>query len=408
MSDTEIKRKDSIGSSSSKGGDKLDGKAKDVEVLELQKKLKKLKDALIKERFDKETAIKGQSQLHEELEKYKLTLQEKESIILNIKTENSDLRERLTLERKKTENSKNNLQNTKTGGEDTGVANILGGMFGFKPKGTDELSKLQSEHSYVKKQLETVLEKLNKSDGQVEKIKKDNRQQLEKLEKKIQDLEAEIEDKSQRMKTVSSENDKLLVEKADLMRDKNKLEDELRKIKRETELLRHDKEDLEKSNSDKLKLVDDLNGICKKMEEEIKRQSEETKKAKEELLESEMKLQVFSMKKLGKMVDTPAQLLIRKNVADEYVIEIEHSGERLSISPSAVVSFGPVEKYENQFFIQFKSSANNVIEKESFEADDSKKILRYLKVFMKSLKNGDSGTKKEKNLFSQVASFFGS
>jgi len=88
MSEPEVKKKDSIHSGSSLSLDKggrlkiqiiiwEEGRSRDQEVLDLQKKLKVLKDALLKERSEKDNLSKKQSSLIEEITQLKNQLQEK-------------------------------------------------------------------------------------------------------------------------------------------------------------------------------------------------------------------------------------------------------------------------------------------------------------------------------------------
>ena len=65
-------------------------------------------------------------------------------------------------------------------------------------------------------------------------------------------------------------------------------------------------------------------------------------------------MQVFKLKKVGKMVDTPALLIIRRNVADELLVEIENAGDKLVLFPQAVHSFGPADGKDDRFYIQYK------------------------------------------------------
>mmetsp|Transcript_38997 Transcript_38997/g.34681 ORF Transcript_38997/g.34681 Transcript_38997/m.34681 type:complete len:122 (+) Transcript_38997:912-1277(+) len=121
-------------------------------------------------------------------------------------------------------------------------------------------------------------------------------------------------------------------------------------------------------------------------------------------------MQVFKLKKVGKMVDTPALLIIRRNVADELLVEIENAGDKLVLFPQAVHSFGPADGKDDRFYIQYKAPSGTV-DKDFYTCDEMKRILRTLKAFMRaaSESNQKSDTsKKEKNLFSQVASFFSS
>jgi len=45
---------------------------------------------------------------------------------------------------------------------------------------------------------------------------------------------------------------------------------------------------------------------------------------------------------------------LRKNIAGEYLIEVENAGERQVIYPQSVQSFGPIKETEDKFYIEFK------------------------------------------------------
>ena len=47
---------------------------------------------------------------------------------------------------------------------------------------------------------------------------------------------------------------------------------------------------------------------------------------------------------------------MRKNVNSEYLIEVEAAGERLTLYPQAVLSFGPIKETEDKFYFEFKVS----------------------------------------------------
>ena len=45
---------------------------------------------------------------------------------------------------------------------------------------------------------------------------------------------------------------------------------------------------------------------------------------------------------------------MRRNVAGEYLIEVENAGERQVIYPHSIQSFGPIKESEDKFFIELK------------------------------------------------------
>jgi len=160
-------------------------------------------------------------------------------------------------------------------------------------------------------------------------------------------------------------------------------------------------------------MMNEINEVCQKMEKEIENLSDKLSRVTIELEQTEIKLQVFDLKKVGKIVDTPAQILLRKNIAGEYLIEVENAGERQTIYPQSVQSFGPIKETEDKFYIEFKYD-NGRIQKDTYISDDRKKVLKQLMTLVKlSQQSKESSLPKkngvvDKNVFSQVVSFFGS
>jgi len=155
-----------------------------------------------------------------------------------------------------------------------------------------------------------------------------------------------------------------------------------------------------------------LNEVCAKMEAELSNQVQKNKDLKMQLEEAEMNMQCFDLKKSGKVMDVPALFMMRKNVNNEYVIEIESSGEKLLLYPQVVQSFGPIKETEDRFYFDYKDTKGEVV-REIFQVEDRKKILRSLKSFVRlsdmnsaNLNNKATGAIKEKNLLSQMVSFF--
>jgi len=161
-----------------------------------------------------------------------------------------------------------------------------------------------------------------------------------------------------------------------------------------------------------MRMMNEMNEVCQRMESEIQNISQKLKDAMNELEETESKLQVFNVKRVGKMLNTDAQILLRKNVAGEYVIEIENAGEQMLIYPQSIQSFGPLKETEDRFYLEFKTTRGNV-QKDLFVAEDRAKVLKQLKTLVKlsdenhNAVNGKRNTTTEKNILAQVVSFFG-
>jgi len=373
--------------------------------------MKILRDAVIKERQEKESLNKTKNDLSTEVDRLRVQLQEQEALGLKLKAENADLKDKLQVQRKKTESMAQ--QGTSSMHESSGGSMLnLSNIFGKKNQ-DGEYQKLMTEHNYLKKQLEAMLEKLNKAEMGGDQIKREGKKQLEAMQKQLTDRERDLEDKTQAYIKLSRTNDELKQNNQLLENDKTRMQNELNRVRRELDSAVNERDELEKSVREKMIMMNEINEVCKKMEKEIENLSEKLSKITIELEQTELRLQVFDLKKVGKIVDTPAQILMRRNVAGEYLIEVENAGERQVIYPHSIQSFGPIKETEDKFYIELKGE-NNRVSKDTYISTDRKKVLKQLMTLVKlSQESKDSTTAKkngivDKNVFSQVVSFFGS
>jgi len=387
-----------------------DSRSQTKDVLALQKKMKVLRDAVIKERQEKETAVKLKNEFSAEVERLRVQISEKDAHILKLKSENVELRDKYQVERKKTENAS---QNGHAAEGQSSIGDKLGLSAFFTKKATpDEYQKLQTEHNYLKKQLEVMLERLNKSEEKIGEAKRESRQQVDAIQKKLTERERELEDKVQAYISLSHKQEELINENSSLNKEKTRLETEMNRIRKELETIIREKDELEKNNLERMRMMNEMNEVCQRMESEIQNLTQKVKETTTELEETESKLQVFNVKKVGKVLNTDAQILLRRNVAGEYVVEIENAGEQLVIYPQSIQSFGPLKETEDRFYIEFKTMRGN-IQKDLYIAEDRAKVLKQLKTLVKlsdenqQALSGKKNTTTEKNLLSQVVSFFG-
>jgi len=388
-----------------------DSKSQTKDVLSLQKKMKVLRDAVLKERQGKEEATKLKNEFVFEVDKLRAQMAEKDALILKLKAENVEIRDKYQVERKKTENAKENGPQNES--SYSMISEKLGLSTFFAKKATpDEYQKLQTELNYAKKQLEVMLEKLNKSEEKIEQAKRESRQQVEGIQKKLNERERELEDKVQAYIDLSHKYEDLLTKNQAMTKEKSRVDQEFARVRRELEEIIQEKDELERSNIEKMKMMNEMNEVCQRMENEIQNMAQKLKTVTDELEETESKLQVFNVKRVGKVLNTDAQILLRRNVAGEYVIEIENAGEQLVIYPQSIQSFGPVKETEDRFHLEFKTTRGN-IQKDVFIAEERSRILRQLKTLVKlsdenqSAISGKKNITTEKNLLAQVVSFFG-
>jgi len=122
-------------------------------------------------------------------------------------------------------------------------------------------------------------------------------------------------------------------------------------------------------------MIQELNLICQTMEEKLNTSLAQVDKLSKQLQESELKMQVFEAVKSDKSGNTPALILMRKNVNDEHFIEIESAGERVVVYPHVIQSFGPIKEVENSFYFDFKDD-KGVVQRDVFQVSDRKKVLK--------------------------------
>jgi len=127
-----------------------------------------------------------------------------------------------------------------------GLSNIFG-----KKNQDGDYQKLLTEHNYLKKQLEAMLEKLNKSEMSVDQIKREGRKQVEAVQKKLEERERELDDKVQAYNKVSRANEELRSNNELLENDKNRLQNDLNRERRELEIAIQERDDLEKNVREK-------------------------------------------------------------------------------------------------------------------------------------------------------------
>lgn len=77
-------------------------------------------------------------------------------------------------------------------------------------------------------------------------------------------------------------------------------------------------------------------------------------------------------------MDTPAQLLLRKDVEGDFVIELETVEERKILLPLQITSVSPNKENTNIFTISYRAKPGKD-EQETFESTDAVKVLKSLK-----------------------------
>lgn len=416
-------RKGSDGSSE-KSGTKGNTDSKSTksnnEVTDMQKKMKILKDALLKERQEKDVSVKSKKDVEKELERTKTQLQEKENYLLKLKDEVADLQTKLQIEKKRAESQQPAAPKPTDGGNQSHLSDIfsssmtgLSSVFGIK-KGAapEDLQKIQQENNYAKMQLQVAKEKLTKAEEMVAQVKKEANQQAEGTQKKMKDLEKDLETRIQAYRELNQKFEELNNSVTGLKKDKERLEQEKNRLRSENDSLTNERDELEKEQTEKAKIIQELNEVCQKMEKELSNQVSKVTELTNKLNETELKMQVFDLKKAGKIMDTPALIMMRKNVNGEYLIEIESEGDKLLLYPQVIQSFGPIKETEDRFYLDY-NDPKGVVQRDVFQAEDRKKILRSLKTFVKLAEsnraNANNNAKtaiKEKNLLSQMVSFF--
>ncbi len=96
-----------------------------------------------------------------------------------------------------------------------------------------------------------MLERLNKYEENITQIKRENRQQMEGVQKKLNEREKELEDKVQAYIGLSHKYEDVLTQNQAMMKEKSRLDQEFARVRRELEEIIQEKDELEKSNIEK-------------------------------------------------------------------------------------------------------------------------------------------------------------
>jgi DNA repair exonuclease SbcCD ATPase subunit len=435
-------RKNSNESASSHGTDDATSSGKDKDdKLVMQKKMKTLKDAYLKEKASHDGLKKQMEDMKKRLDSNELLNGEKENKIIKLQTDMNSLEQRLRQETAKCEALKAQTRN-----QPTPANNNFGGFFdtligggpkkpptSTAPATTEEYGKLKSEYqklldenAFLNKQQEAHLKELGKASDDKEAAKKDLKVQLEDTKKKLEEISRVVENQRIELTNFARDKDRLINENADLKKSKSRLEHDFEILQQKYDSVSIERDQLYKSDQEKINLLNDLNDTCVKMESEIKELAdqkvqvetdmqqikEELNKTTDELVRLETQLQTFNLKKISKFSEIDVQLIMRKNVNNDFVIEIETNSERNTILPENIADFGPNKDIPGQFTLCYKHKSH-LLETDIFKTNDVKKLLHTLKNFVtvakqagKSKKTGE--TKEKKNLLSDVVSFFGS
>jgi len=431
-------RKNSGDSTSSHGTDEAVPNKDDKMVL--QKKLKTLKDAYVKERDARQSFEKQFTDLKKKFDTLDLVNSEKENKLIKLQTELSAVEEKLRSEQNRAETLKAQLRNQQPG-PTTGMSGFFDAIIGGGPKkpmttsqtSSDDYVKLKSEYQKIledynvlRKNNDVHLDKLSKADADKENAKKEVKDKLEEVKRKLAETEKVVEAQRQELTSNAKEIENLSQIIKRLSKEKENLEEELHTLQRKFESVTVERDQLYNSDQEKMHLLNDINETCMKMEGEIKELSgqkvesdtealnykRELDRATEDLLRLETQLQTFNIKKVTKVMELPTQLIMRKNVNDEFIIEIETNAERVTILPENIHQFFENKDVDGQFTLEYKHKGH-FIQQEIYKTKDCKKLLKTLKNFVHTAKESSGKSKKtgegkeKKNLISEVASFFG-
>jgi len=243
----------------------------------------------------------------------------------------------------------------------------------------------------------------------------------------IIDCERVIENQRQELTVFAKERDAIIKLNNQLSDHEKRLEEETQTIRNRFESLQSERDQLYNCDQEKMNLLNEINETCVKMENEIKdllqqktdyetdilKYKEELNKVSDELVKLETQVQFFNIKKVTKVMDIPTQLLLRRNVNGDYVIELENNAERITIFPENVAQFSKQKDSEDLFMFSYKHKSH-LIETDTYRTKEVKKVLQTLKFFIevakeKSGKPKKAGDVKErKNLLSDLISIIGS
>jgi len=91
---------------------------------------------------------------------------------------------------------------------------------------------------------------INKSRN-IEQAKRENRQQMEGVQKKLTERERELEDKVQAYIALSHKHEDLMNQNQNLSKDKARIEKEIARLRKDLEAAVQERDELEKNNTEK-------------------------------------------------------------------------------------------------------------------------------------------------------------
>eukprot|EP01016_Furgasonia_blochmanni_P003697 TRINITY_DN11449_c0_g1_i19.p1 TRINITY_DN11449_c0_g1~~TRINITY_DN11449_c0_g1_i19.p1 ORF type:complete len:355 (+),score=94.07 TRINITY_DN11449_c0_g1_i19:384-1448(+) len=289
-----------------------------------------------------------------------------------------------------------------------GITNLMGFN---KNEQNEEVKKMEGEVTFLKKQYEGVQRELTKALSENENLKKESEQKQDELKKKIEKLQEELKQKDLSVKNYMAEIKNLYQANSNFLSEREELHKKLETVEALQKELENEKIIMRTTLDERGKRLEVLTEELKKKENDNEQLAAKVVQLKKELGESEMKMQIFNVTKIAKMINSPAQILSRVDVNGDYLIQIEGPAERAVVHAADIVSLSSVKEAANRFQIQFKIKQNQV-ETAVFESEETAKILKTMKYFLqkaqeenKQKKNTDS--KKDKSTISEIISFFG-
>jgi len=279
------------------------------------------------------------------------------------------------------------------------------GLGGILKKSPDEFGKLQQSYNYLRKQHETVLEKLNKGEAYIEKIRSDYKGKIEELTKKLNELVQENErsneivyEQKEELRNLHHEHERSVSSNVALMNDKARLEEDNRKFRRDLSNSVEENRRVTLELEENTQLLGQLNDTCNSLTIEV-----------EYLRLKTQGFDFYKVERIAKVFKpTLCYLIMRKNVNGEPIIEFENPSEKVTIYPMNVLAYEVCKDSSNKFTFSYKLKGK--IEQEVFSAEDPYKIFKTLDAFVREAKTQgkEKASTKEHSLFSQVVGFIGS
>jgi len=373
----------------------------------------RLREALYRERQEKEIVIASHEEIKKQLDLVRAQLHDQENVIVKLRDEVGDLRFRLEFAQKDHDMSHSMSPMSSPRSAEFKIMDIMKNpvapqactplaprkikmftslnctyMFVYIPlsppicirrylHGVDFKvhEELKQKFEISNKKIELLQEKLNEAIEALDHMNKEALDQVEAAEMRHRELESELEGVQAELKEVNMKNEDLNHIVARLRRDKEVSDSDISRMKVEMSSLKAERDKFDRNYHEKVKMIQELNLICQTMEEKLNTSLAQVDKLSKELQESELKMQVFEAIKSDKSGNTPALILMRKNVNDEHFIEIESAGERVVVYPHVIQSFGPIKEVENSFYFDFKDD-KGVVQRDVFQVSDRKKVLK--------------------------------